>query len=162
MFEWRFKKINLLPKLWQGDSDATTLIRPSGHHLQLHKNNWWVDFRENQSRPSQAAGLWISVPGGPLATAAIMCSNSLSIDGRGSAESLGVLNLSPVETILGPIILPAGMYAQPLSWCWHLLLGPLLKMGRAMSSDWRSSSAFSFEAPHFFVYVNSSFQKWDT
>lgn len=59
----RLKK-NLLAKLWQGDSDATPLIRPSGHHLQLHKYNWWADLRENQRRPSQAVGLWSLSPEG--------------------------------------------------------------------------------------------------
>lgn len=49
-------------------------------------------------------GCWVvdPVPGGPLATAAIMCLNNLSIDGRGSAESLGVFESQPSGDNIGP------------------------------------------------------------
>lgn len=80
-----------------------------------------------------------------------MCSNNLSIDGRGCAESLGVLNFSPVETTLGPRILPGGINAQPADVGHRAIdavVGAIVKNGQSDElTGWRSSSAFSFEAP---------------
>ncbi|TNM88220.1 hypothetical protein fugu_006441 [Takifugu bimaculatus] len=101
-------------------------------------------------------GCWIvePVPRGPEATAAITCSNNLSIDGRGSAESLGVLNLSPSGDNIGPNNPPRRHVRPAFKPVLASVVRAIVEDRRNDElTDRRSSSTVSVGAARVFVYV---------